>query len=284
MKLAKLFYAFKMSKRYYSFFLLTRYYWLQWILPFEVINIGLGLLSWYYLGLASKADSSMFSEYGGFISYLLGGLIVNTLLNSSLFSFVGATRFLVRGRVGGKFSQALSFYDYCILTGVPISAPLMAYIFDRFSEGITISLVYLLLGVFLGYSLPLKSLSLYFSAIFLGVLSLIGISLLASALMIHLNAWRGGNEPITWLVSTLSNVFSGLYFPVKVIPSNLRAVSFFLPQTHVLNIIHSSSKLSQINVVFELFVLALMSTVFLSIGLKAYFNELKALKRRPPII
>ena len=46
-----------------------------------------------------------------------------------------------------------------------------------------------------------------------------------------LNA-KGEVEPISWIVTTISGVFAGVYFPVSQLPSQLQLISRALPQTY----------------------------------------------------
>ena len=67
----------------------------------------------------------------------------------------------------------------------------------------------------------------------LAVLACSGIGLLSAGILVRYSIW-GGTEPIGWLFTILPPVFSGVYFPIEVIPERVRWVSKLLPQTYVL--------------------------------------------------
>ncbi|MCS7364805.1 MAG: ABC transporter permease [archaeon GB-1867-035] len=275
-----------MALKYYYFKLLIRYYWIQWILPFEFLNLFFMFLSWYYFGLAAGANQSIFTKYGGFTNFLLVGLIVNTVLKSSLNSFINATNFMIKGKVGGKTGQAMSFYDYCIIMGIPISAPILACIVDEYSEGLIFAFIYLIIGLLFNFTYPSSGILISLLAIILGSLALIGFSLIASAITIHFNTWRGGINPLIWLLNTISTVFSGVYFPLEIIPENLRAISLILPQTYTIRIIRYSAlgESALQNVIYDLTILLLLILILLPLGAMLYLRELGSLRKHPPII
>ena len=239
-------------------------------------------LSWYYLGIAAGAEKSIYARYGGFTNFLLTGLVANTILKSSLNSFLRATDFLVRGKVGGRTGQAMAFYDYCILMGIPLSVPILAWIIDEYVEGIIFAMIYLFIGWTFGYTYPVSRILISIFAIVLGGIALMSYSLLASAFALHFNTWRGGINPLVWALNILSNVFAGVYFPVEVIPSNLRLLSLILPQTYALRIIRSDF-LNE-STICDLMLLSIIITLLLPTGIILYRRELENLRRHPPIV
>jgi len=282
--LRRLSYALRMGLRFYLFQLLLRYYWVQWILPFEAVNLVFAFLSMYFIGVAAGAGNSIYAEYGGFVNFLLTGLVANTILKSSLGSAVHATEFLVRGRIGGATGQALSTYDYCLILGIPVAAPILASIADDFSEAAAFAAIYLLVGMIFHYTFPADPLTAV-AAVALGSLSLFGISLIAAAFMIRFNTWRGGVNPILWAINTLSNVFAGIYFPVEVIPAGIRWVSWLLPQTYTLSLLRAAARgAPQGEILWNAAVLVAAAAVLLPLGAYWYRRELEGLRRHPPIV
>jgi ABC-2 type transport system permease protein len=65
------------------------------------------------------------------------------------------------------------------------------------------------------------------------VLTCTGIGLIGASNFFTLEV-KQGREPITWTVDVLARIFSGVYYPITVLPAVLRGVSFLLPHTYAL--------------------------------------------------
>jgi len=85
-------------------------------------------------------------------------------------------------------------------------------------------------GVKLSPDLPLVP-ALSFHLVF--VLTSFGIGLIGASNFVFLEI-KQGREPVTWLVDILVRIFSGVYYPLTVIPISLRWIAWCLPHTYVL--------------------------------------------------
>jgi len=46
---------------------------------------------------------------------------------------------------------------------------------------------------------------------------------------------KQGSEPLTWLMNVMARIFSGVYYPVAILPAALQGVGWFLPHTYALD-------------------------------------------------
>lgn len=46
---------------------------------------------------------------------------------------------------------------------------------------------------------------------------------------------KQGAEPLTWMMNVLARIFSGVYYPVAILPAALHGVSWFIPHTFALD-------------------------------------------------
>ena len=49
----------------------------------------------------------------------------------------------------------------------------------------------------------------------------------------HLEVKRG-REPVTWIVDVLARIFSGVYYPLSVLPGSVRWITWMIPHTYAL--------------------------------------------------
>ncbi len=221
--------------RFLLFNLVMRYYWLEWMLPFHVVNLVLGASTWIFFGKSFEATSPIYQQYGGdFVAFLILGLMLNSFYTYTLDAFRTATLFILRGRVG-SMGQHLSMYDYLKLSGIPFSAPLLAFVVNGYIEQFISIFIYFLVGLLFGFKIGSGNYPIAILGIAIGWFAVAGIGLISASMITILGAWKG-IEPVRWLVGVLAGLVSGVYFPVEVLPEQLQAVSRLLPQTYAMRI------------------------------------------------
>jgi ABC-2 type transport system permease protein len=70
----------------------------------------------------------------------------------------------------------------------------------------------------------------------LGIALMLSFSLLASGILIVTKQ----GDIVQWVIGALGALFSGVYFPIALLPTPLQAVSWFLPQTYFLALIREA--------------------------------------------
>jgi len=134
----------------------TRYAWVEWILPFQIVNIVVGLATWFFFANAvGGRATALYEEYGSSIaSYLVVGMACSGLLRHSLAGFHRASMMAAHGSYGIQ-GQNIGMLDYVYLSGVPASAFLGGFVIWGYIENLIIVGVYLLAGyVLFGFRIP----------------------------------------------------------------------------------------------------------------------------------
>lgn len=265
--------------KWFFFKLFMRYYWVEWILPFHIINLAVGVFTYVYFAQSFQGTSVFYQEYGGdFLSFLILGIMLNSLLSYTLDVYRLATLSLFRTRLGSG-GQQMGVYDYLKLSGTPLSSHILAEVLDGYIEELISLLVYFLVGLIVGLKIQGGN---YFSAILgvlLGLLATTGIGLISASMITIIGAWKGV-EPIRWIVGLLNGLVSGVYFPVEVLPKFVQDVSLLLPQTYTLKIVRlallKNFGIGELS--FEFAVLSFMAFLLLAIGITLYKYSIDLLK------
>jgi len=186
------------------------------------------------------SQSPLLEPYGGdFVSFLIAGLAVNGFMYYSMNAYYNAYLELLGGSIGGR-GQPLSMIDYVSLFGISPTAAMFGIVLDGYLEQVVSTCLYLIAGFMLGFKLsPTANYPMALGALLLGIIASSGIGLISASTIVLVHSWRG-EEPIRWTFRVLSQILSGLYFPLSLIPVGLRPLSILLPQTHVLLIVRLS--------------------------------------------
>jgi len=269
------------TRRFVKLSLALRFAWLEWTLPFKVVEALVGVLVW--VTMSSVVESPLLSQRGGLALFIVLGLSVNQLLTHGLVAYRAALMMLLRGRIG-LFSQSLSMIDHMMMHGVPITAGMLGLVLDGYLEQAIVLALYLAVGHALGLRFaPNADYALALASVALGVAATSGIGLLSASTTVLLKSWRG-EEPVQWLLALLSNVLSGVYFPVEALPASLRGLAYLLPQTYVLRVVRGAL-LSSARDYGELYrlvaALAAYSALSLSVGVWSLRAALRKLREEP---
>lgn len=164
------------------------------------------------------------TKYGGdYAAYIVLGIALNAYLSTSLNSFYNSV-------CTGYWTNAFDLYA---TSPVGIRAYLAANIlFSYFMATISVGL-YLGIGIFFfGIHIsPESNLLTAGLGILLGMIAVAGIGLVAASTFTLLNA-KNWSNPVTWLITFLVALLSGVYFPPEILPQTVRTISYILPQTY----------------------------------------------------
>ena len=182
---------------------------------------------WFFVSLFLKdyAASSLADYSGDFVSYMVIGVVffqnssvilnlpfqsINTAFWDKRLEVYNSSPSGIWAFISGRFIWSF-FYQLIIQTGVLIAAVLFT-------------------GVKINSSLPvLPLLAFYLCFIFTNL----GLGLLGAGNFFNLEV-KQGREPFTWAVETLARIFSGIYYPLAVLPSGLVFISRLIPHTYAL--------------------------------------------------
>jgi len=167
--------------------------------------------------------SPMLAQYGGnYTSYIILGIAFNTFLSVSLNSYYMAYS-------NGYWGSGFEIYS---TSPIGVSAFIIgSVLFDYFISCIGI-IMYLAIGIF-AFHLNLANANYLTTiiALLLSAAAVSGIGLIAASTFTLLNCKAWGN-PVTWIVSLLVGLLSGVYFPPKVLPEFVQGIGACLPQTY----------------------------------------------------
>ena len=172
------------------------------------------------------SESSFGTLNNAFVPYVVLGVIINTVLSENL---TAPYESLMECFWNSRLE---------ILMVSPISTPLFI-LFLSFGKQAR-SFVYGLLYVFLGllvFGLQPNFDADYATALIFLALAMtvcVGLGLMGASMVYFLDA-KGGEEPITWIITIVASVAAGVYYPVEILPYWLQVFASFVPQTYALD-------------------------------------------------
>ena len=204
------------------FFALLRASWFQarsyrFSLVMQVVSLVLTVVPTYFIATALQPmmAQSISAEADQFFAFVLVGAIAMSLVSTTWSTLPSA--------VGGGISSG--YFESLLMT----RAPLPVILGGMTAYGLVIALIraaiMLTAGWFLGARVAWGLLLPAMAILALLVIAHWGIALIASALMIAFRTYG----PLLAIVTTLSMLFGGVYYPVSAIPSWLKAIAAATP-------------------------------------------------------
>ena len=182
---------------------------------------------WFFVSLFLKdyAASSLASYGGDFVSYMVIGVIffqnssavltlpyqsINTAFWDKRLEVYNSSPYGVYAFISGRFIWTF-FYQLIIQAAVLTCAVLFA-------------------GIKINSAMPVfPLLAFYFFFIFTNL----GLGLMGAGNFFSLEV-KQGREPFSWLVDVLARIFSGIYYPLAVLPAGLVFISRLIPHTYAM--------------------------------------------------
>ena len=202
-----------------------RFYPSNFVLTIIQSFVSAGMWFFVSLFLRDYAAASLASYGGDFVSYMIIGVVffqnstailnlpfqsVNTAFWDKRLEIYNSSPFGIWTYISGRFIWTF-FYQLIIQAGVLTAAVVFAGV--RFNTSIS--------------WLPL--LIFYFSFIFTNL----GLGLIGAGNFFNLEV-KQGREPFTWFVDVMARIFSGIYYPLTVLPAGLAFVSRLIPHTYAM--------------------------------------------------
>ena len=182
---------------------------------------------WLFVSLFLKdyATASLEGYNGDFVSYMVIGVVF----------FQSASEILVlpfQSLSTAFWEKRLEIYNSA---NYGIWAYLVGKFLWTFFYNTIIQFSVLLFAIYVVKIDVNSSISLSSAFVFyvLFLISCFGIGLIGASNFFNLEV-KQGKEPITWLTDVLARIFSGVYYPITVIPSSVGFVSYLLPHTYAL--------------------------------------------------
>jgi len=182
---------------------------------------------WFFVSLFLKDYAAVsLADYGGdFVSYMIIGVVfftnssailslpfqsLNTAFWDKRLEVYNSSPFGVWAFITGRFIRTF-FYQMIIQAAVLAVAVLAA-------------------GVKLNTNIHIFPLAVYYLC-FVG--TCFGFGLIGASNFFNLEV-KQGREPFTWLVDVLARIFSGVYYPLAILPAGIQFVSRIIPHTYAL--------------------------------------------------
>lgn len=222
-----------------------------------ILGSFIGLLQFSFMGKFLTEGNSFpaLDQYGGnLLGYLIIGTAFTSFLGVSLHSFQSTVR----------SEQQMGTLEYLLITNTRLEL-LLVYsgLINFLTAFVNVALI-LSIVVFV-FDIPLSiNLTGATLAMILTITSLSGIGLMSAGVIIVTKV----GDPITWAMTTLTGLLSGVLFPVEYLPPYLKSISMLLPTTHALHALRLSlmQNASLSEILPQLSLLAIMTLITVPLG------------------
>ena len=182
---------------------------------------------WFFVSLFLKdyASSSLAAYNGDFVSYMVIGVVffqnsaailglpfqsLETAFWDKRLEVYNSSYYGIWAFISGRFLWTF-FYQLVIQAGVLAAAVIFT-------------------GVKISGALHVLPLLVYYLCF---ILTTFGLGLIGAGNFFNLEV-KQGREPFTWAVDILARIFSGIYYPLAILPEHLHIVSRFIHHTYAL--------------------------------------------------
>ena len=231
---------------------------------------------WFFVALFLKdyAAASLAGYGGDFVSYMVIGVVffqnsaavlnlpfqsLNAAFWDRRLEVYNSSTYGVWAFITGKFIWTF-FYQLIIQAGVLAAAVLFA-------------------GVRIHTNVHVGPLVIYYLGF---VFTCFGFGLIGASNFFNLEV-KQGREPFTWLVDILARIFSGIYYPLAVLPAGIQFISRVVPHTYALEglrlLLMEGRGLGDAVVRGDLLVIVAFAVVSMSLGVFALGKSLERAQR-----
>lgn len=189
----------------------------------QILGIFFSIGVFYFIAeLFGEAATPYLEQYGGdYFSFVLIGIAFSGYFGVGLSGFSNSLR---RSQTTGTLEAMLT--TPTSLSTIIISSSL----WDYFLTTVRV-FIYLFIGVtLLGVELQDGN---YFAAIIILILTIITFSSLGIIAASFIMVVKRG-DPITWIVSSLSSLLGGVYYPIEILPEWMQLLARLIPVTYAL--------------------------------------------------
>ena len=228
----------------------------------SVLSALFGALSYAFLGSNAQMQSVLESYHIDFTTYLIIGIAFNTYLSQSLT--------LVQKTINPWSLEEVLVSPTGLFTFI-VGSSMWGFIW---STGVIA--IYLAVGVFaFGVTLSVNLVGTIL-VVALGVGTFIGFSMIGAGILILTKQ----GDPVTTIITIVTNLFGNVLFPPQVMPQALQVISYFVPQYYFFTTIREVLTGSSLQTILpDLLVLILMCAVILPLGYFIYSWCLRAAKK-----
>lgn len=227
----------------------------------NIVDSMLILIFFYFLSqLISRGESPYLARYGGnFLSFSVVGLAFARYFQLTLRMFSESIR---TAQLSGCLEAMLSSQTDAL------TIVLMSSLYGLLSGAVQPLLILAAGALIMGVDLSHMNLLATILVLAFSVLTFVAFGVLSAATIL----WLKRGDPLAWLLGGMGTMLGGAYFPVDVLPSWLRPVSFLIPITYSLDALRLTilKGYSLEMVAHPLLVLALMAAILLPASLAIF--------------
>lgn len=236
----------------------------------QVISIFFSVTMFYFIAqlFGESADAYLTRYNTDYFSFVLIGIAFSGYFGVGLSSFSSRLR---QAQTTGTLEAMLTTPTKH--TTIIFSSSLWDYLWTTIR-----TVIYLIIGIlFMGVSFKNAN---YASATLILILSLISFSSLGIIAASFIMVLKRG-DPVTWIVSSLSSLLGGVYYPVKILPTALQWLSLLVPLTFTLDAMRLSllSGKTIVELIPQISALILYSIVLIPVGLIAFHFAVQKAKK-----
>ncbi len=192
---------------------------------FRLAGLFFSCWSLFFLGRAFGATSPFMARFGGdYFGFALLGVAFTMMTGTALSGTARRTR----------EAQLLGTLEPLFASPAPPFGIILMFSLYPMLVSCLQALAFLGAGTaFFGARFALDRLPAALLAVALAVAVHLALGVISASLVLVIR--RG--DPVSWVLSSLTYLFSGVVYPVEVLPDFLRPLSLFLPATHALELI-----------------------------------------------
>ncbi|WP_129408288.1 ABC transporter permease [Marinitoga lauensis] len=229
-----------------------------------ILSGFLGLLQFGFMGRFIAQDNyfPMIEQYGGnILAYFISGSVFMSYTTLSLTTFKSVIR----------QEQVMGTIEYLLLSETPLWE---VFIYTIFSKLVFTILNTGIVFIFLIYTFDVEIKMNIIASIILLIITMIslsGIGLLSAGFIVITKK----GDPISWIYSFLTGMFSGIYYPVEILPKWLRGISYILPTTYAMDGLRKTliKGYSLYQIKEDIIILIIMTIIILPIGIYWFKNS-----------
>jgi len=195
---------------------------------FSFVGIFFRAFTFFFIAqLIGQPAQQALPEYGGdYFAFVLLGIAFNSYFDVGLTSFARSLR----------QAQTTGTLEAILMTPTPVGRVVLGSAMWSYSFTTLRVVVYLILGFFLGLDLSQANAPLALLGLLLSIAAFASIGIFAASIIMVIK--RG--DPITSLISSVSALLGGIYYPITLLPDWLQPLSYFLPITYGLNLMRQT--------------------------------------------
>ncbi len=242
----------------------------------EIVRGYVTIFVWFFIAYFIQGFSSgAFKEFGGnYVSYVVFGVIF----------FQSSQAFLLTPFK----SLSTAFWEKRLEIYATPSDGIQTYIYGEMLWNFLLRTMTMLLFFFTFIFIVKVDLVFPYSYVNLAIMYLLltcfsfGAGLIGASNFFFLEV-KQGREPFTWTLGVLTQLFSGLYYPISLFPKSVGWISYALPQSYAFDAIRriaiGGANFSDKNVMVDLIALSVFTICSFLLGLKLFNKALSRAER-----